>query len=197
MTTYTQQQKRKNNHRDAVESLRAKLSKSTSCSNLSESFREKMQNEISRQYLVQSGENQFNQIPTIREDVLDDLRLPDNEIDHNVAEQTQFSKKFGKDVRFFSTPKKGEIDKDLIPKYNNTKYTILRSFHYTENQIVPWLYFFVVMDSQTRTSELILYTIHSIKEKGDEFIVVLNATRRTLQREEIRIILDYFNVIEV
>lgn len=177
-----------------IEFLNTKSASSPNIRKLQESSRQ----EDYYDFLVNSGEYQFSQmIPEIQEDVLDQLKMPNNQTEHMNAEQMQFAKRFGKDLNFFSTPRKGEIDLELMNKYQNTRqYTILRSFHFTENHIVPWLYFFIVVDSIKKTNELILYTIHSIKDKEEHFDIVLDANKRCLGREEMRLILDYFKVVE-
>lgn len=112
------------------------------------------------------------------------LKLVIDPNDRVREELEQNSPRFDKNVNLFSTPKKAIFDIKIDHLYQRQargdKVCVLNNLYASGNQIVPWLYFYVIYDTTNNDNRIAFYYIKSIKVINDTFEVDLDIHEQKL-----------------
>lgn len=136
-------------------------------------------------FLVENG-----QATPINMDQIDDqLRLLIDPAQRHAQELAQADPRFGKEIVYFSTPKKSIFDANLKYLFERKKrgemVTILHSLYSSGNPIVPWLYFAIIYDSTNRDYWICYYYLKTIKSNPDHFEILLDVHQQRLTFHEV------------
>jgi len=91
-----------------------------------------------------------------------------------------------KKIVYKSTIQKEKDDNYLLNLQNNDRFQILTSKYMSKNEIVPWVYFYIIVDKTKNSVELVIYYIKEISEFENQYQVCLDSNRRILNSEEFR-----------
>lgn len=86
----------------------------------------------------------------------------------------------GKYIDITATENKKIRDQILLDHNRNPDITILNSFYQTNNQVLPYSWFFFIINSRTKESFLTVFTIDHIIELENTYQVCLDSTTRNL-----------------
>jgi hypothetical protein len=142
-------------------------------------------------YLLKDG--RFKSIHIDTDEIEELAKVVINQKDRERVEREQGAPKFGKEVFFFSTEEKNRVDGQISELYrkqeNGGNVTVLNSLYASGNEIVPWLYFFIVL-TDNRQDRIIMYFIKRIDRFDDRFNVIIDVHHRRLSYMEALLITD-------
>jgi len=98
----------------------------------------------------------------------------------------------GKKIVFTSTHNKQINDHNLQRLNNDPDTTVLHGFYQTQNQILPYSWFFLILNLSTKQTHLTMFVIDTITESETEYQICLDSVNRELNQSQLHYINDHF-----